>query len=574
MKRTTHLVLLSLNLFLCTQYIFSQVRVDPNNSVGIGTNTPNSSAKLEITRNQNEPFRGLLLPRMTHNEMLGIQNPAQGLEVFNTTYNKPYWYNGSTWLSFEGGGTTQLLSTDGMPGNVQLSSGGGNININVNDADHNIDNEGKLTVASGGSNASSIISNTSTSLPIKVIGGQGILVSENVGDNSITIQNFGDADKVIGNEVIGVTANGLVVQGGGSTTDPLKIGLPTSGSAGQVLRLDQTANLWLPSDENDAVIGNEVKSVLPNMGLSITGLGTVSDPLKIGLIPGISHNQILKWDHNSTPKKWILGDDNTITSVTSPLALVNPNTLKISAGSTNQFLATTAPNTITWVDSPGKLELVPVSGGNSSVFSSSIKTNSAGSQTIKLASGAGITMSQNDSDKTIYFHNSHNLEFNNTNSTLRIHPDLTPVNLPFPDWREAINEAIIGFNVTPGGETIPLTASIGGGNNGGNNMYEFADNKIKMKKAGVVKISIAAYIQNTGTTKNAFNLYVNKNSSTINKSQTKETINSGSEYGSLAKTFFIEVAQNDEISLNIRVESETSHMVNLYHPVIFVESLR
>lgn len=62
-------------------------------NVGIGTTTPNASALLDLS----STTKGLLLPRVTTTQMFGINNPANGLMVFNTTYNQLYHYDGGTW---------------------------------------------------------------------------------------------------------------------------------------------------------------------------------------------------------------------------------------------------------------------------------------------------------------------------------------------------------------------------------------------------------------------------------------------------------------------------------------------
>jgi hypothetical protein len=62
-------------------------------NVGIGTTNPNASAILDL----NSTTRGFLLPRLTTSQMFNIQNPANGLLVFNSSYGQLYHYDGSTW---------------------------------------------------------------------------------------------------------------------------------------------------------------------------------------------------------------------------------------------------------------------------------------------------------------------------------------------------------------------------------------------------------------------------------------------------------------------------------------------
>jgi hypothetical protein len=66
--------------------------------VGIGTNTPHASAKLEL----NDTAKGFLPPRMTTVQIRAIVSPAEGLQVYNTDIKKPQFYDGTNWLSFDG----------------------------------------------------------------------------------------------------------------------------------------------------------------------------------------------------------------------------------------------------------------------------------------------------------------------------------------------------------------------------------------------------------------------------------------------------------------------------------------
>lgn len=67
---------INLILILPFTFAFSQ-------NIGIGTNSPHPSAKLEVSSNNS----GFLPPRMTTNERDAVANPASGLQIFNTTTN-------------------------------------------------------------------------------------------------------------------------------------------------------------------------------------------------------------------------------------------------------------------------------------------------------------------------------------------------------------------------------------------------------------------------------------------------------------------------------------------------------
>ena len=65
-------------------------------STGIGTTTPNASAKLEVS----STTQGVLLPRMTTTQKNAISSPAEGLEVYDLTLHQKSYYNGTTWINY------------------------------------------------------------------------------------------------------------------------------------------------------------------------------------------------------------------------------------------------------------------------------------------------------------------------------------------------------------------------------------------------------------------------------------------------------------------------------------------
>src|SRR5690349_9216479 len=59
------------------------------NNVGIGTTTPNASSILEVQ----STTQGVLVPRMTTVQRLGIAAPANGLLVFDTNVGCFFYYS-------------------------------------------------------------------------------------------------------------------------------------------------------------------------------------------------------------------------------------------------------------------------------------------------------------------------------------------------------------------------------------------------------------------------------------------------------------------------------------------------
>lgn len=90
------LLFLSFSLLLFSQQLHAQV-------VGVGTNTPNNSAKLDITDNN----RGLLIPRINIPNLLAaapVTTPAVSLLVYNTNATTGlgfYYWNGTRWVRFD-----------------------------------------------------------------------------------------------------------------------------------------------------------------------------------------------------------------------------------------------------------------------------------------------------------------------------------------------------------------------------------------------------------------------------------------------------------------------------------------
>jgi hypothetical protein len=77
---------------------FSTNEVAINGKLGVGVASPHTSSVMEVS----STTKGFLPPRLTSAQIAAIASPATGLMVYNTTVNKPNYFNGTHWLSFDG----------------------------------------------------------------------------------------------------------------------------------------------------------------------------------------------------------------------------------------------------------------------------------------------------------------------------------------------------------------------------------------------------------------------------------------------------------------------------------------
>ena len=87
--------------------------------IGIGTNTPNASAALDVSSTN----KGILIPIMTTTQRNTISTPAAGLLVYDTDFRQIWLYNGTSWMPsagatkfVDGATTTDAVYTTGKVG--------------------------------------------------------------------------------------------------------------------------------------------------------------------------------------------------------------------------------------------------------------------------------------------------------------------------------------------------------------------------------------------------------------------------------------------------------------------------
>ncbi|WP_235294886.1 FG-GAP repeat protein [Portibacter lacus] len=100
--------------------IFNQSLFGQNNNVGIGTNSPDASSKLEIESTD----QGLLIPRLSSDARKAINSPAPGLLVYDTDKRTIYLFDGQKWLPFAfATDTASLPPTERTTGSLTTSLG-------------------------------------------------------------------------------------------------------------------------------------------------------------------------------------------------------------------------------------------------------------------------------------------------------------------------------------------------------------------------------------------------------------------------------------------------------------------
>lgn len=73
----------------------------------VGTTTSLASSIATFT----STTQGVLIPRMTTTQVNAISSPAEGLMAYDNVLHSPYYYNGSAWTAFGGGGSQTLQQT-------------------------------------------------------------------------------------------------------------------------------------------------------------------------------------------------------------------------------------------------------------------------------------------------------------------------------------------------------------------------------------------------------------------------------------------------------------------------------
>lgn len=182
---------------------------------GIGTTTPDASAKLDVSSTN----KGFLPPRMTNTQRNAISNPAAGLMVYQTDGTSGlYYHNGSAWVFIINSLTSIVSVVNGGTG-TSTSTGTGSVVLNTSPSIISPSlTTPLLGVATGTSlSLSSTTAGTSTSTGALIVSG-GVGIAGQIYAGGIQNTPIGNSNASSG-AFTSLSATGALTGGNSSTSN-------------------------------------------------------------------------------------------------------------------------------------------------------------------------------------------------------------------------------------------------------------------------------------------------------------------------------------------------------------------
>lgn len=251
-----------LKKFTILLFIFFSLENVKAQSIGIGTSKPHSSAALDVTSTS----KGFLPPLLSQTARLNIVNPVEGLMVYDTTFQRFYQFQQSTWRYIINSDLWVQASTSNSLYNAADSVGVGtaapqqrlDVNGNIH-ATQNVDVAGTITAA-GNAQAATLVAEGN------LVAGGTLVVMGNINADSGLVIDQTEATLQLTRSG---TNKGFVSRNG----NDLRLGTNGGNSTGNIIirmngdnvvHLNNEANLtllkgWSGNKENGKMlIGNRI----------------------------------------------------------------------------------------------------------------------------------------------------------------------------------------------------------------------------------------------------------------------------------------------------------------------------
>ena len=322
--------------------------------VGIGTNTPDPSAALEVVATAQD--KGVLIPRLTQAQRNAIASPANGLLIYQTDINPGlYSYDGTTWAAFG-----EVRSVNGQLPNIIT----GEVLIPANTDSQTLSLVGQILSISSGNSITLIDTNTDSQT--LTLSGQVLTISSG---NSVTLANTNTDTQTL---TANLSGTDLRLQITGSSTQTVGLSAlsntdsQTLSLAGQVLTISAGNSVTLSDTNTDS------------QTLTLTGqVLTISSGNSVTLANTNTDTQTLTANLSGTDLRLQITGSSTQTVGLSALSNTDSQTLSLAG----QVLTISAGNSVTLSDTNTDSQTLTLTG-----------------QVLTISSGNSVTLANTNTD--------------------------------------------------------------------------------------------------------------------------------------------------------------------------------